>query len=340
MSGRARPLRFVALMLALWIGGRLAVVAPWQDGASGNVAKTRFVRRVASAAPARVATSPYVIPAKAGIHGRRPLSAPAVPYPWAPAFAGVTAGKMRAEDTAPEAAEQVASASPRWSDPSPDAGAVALAPASPSRWSGSGWLLVRGAGGSGFAPGGQLGGSQTGARIAWRIDEAGRLALAGRVSRPLRQTGLEAAAAIDWRPFVRLPLRLIAERRVALERGARDAFAVYAVGGADAVAVRGLRLDAYGQAGLVGLRSRDLFADGAARLGREMPLARKVGLTLGAGAWGGAQPGAARLDAGPQAALRFPLGNAGFVLAIDWRLRVAGHARPGSGPTLTLGADF
>ncbi len=76
------------------------------------------------------------------------------------------------------------------------------------------------------------------------------------------------------------------------------------------------------------------------RIGREGPLTHAVGLTLGAGAWGGAQPGTARFDLGPQAALRFPLGEAGFVLAIDWRLRVAGRARPGSGPTLTFGADF
>ncbi|WP_204317143.1 hypothetical protein, partial [Klebsiella aerogenes] len=27
-------------------------------------------------------------------------------------------------------------------------------------------------------------------------------------------------------------------------------------------------------------------------------------------------------------------------IALDWRQRVAGEARPGSGPALTLGADF
>ncbi len=278
MSGRARPLRFVALTLALWIGGRVVMVAPWrrtQPEATGAEAPAApMKRRLAIAEAARSSRFPYsslVIPVegssersrRAGIHGRRPLSAPAVSYPWTPAFAGVTA-----EDAA-RPAQTIASA--RETDPSPAAPAAAPTLPPISRWSGSGWLLVRGDGRSGFAPGGQLGGSQTGVRIAWLIDDAGRLALAGRVSRPLRQPGLEAAAAIDWRPLARLPLRLIAERRVALERNARDAFAVYAVGGVDAVAVHGLRLDAYGQAGMVGLRSRDLFADGAVRVGRAIP---------------------------------------------------------------------
>ena len=63
-------------------------------------------------------------------------------------------------------------------------------------------------------------------------------------------------------------------------------------------------------------------------------------IRLGAGAWAAAQPGLARLDLGPQAALRLPVAGRAVTVAADWRLRVAGNARPGSGPTVTLGTDF
>jgi hypothetical protein len=77
------------------------------------------------------------------------------------------------------------------------------------------------------------------------------------------------------------------------------------------------------------------FADGSVRL--SLPLGRG---RLGAGAWGGAQPGAARLDLGPQAALSLPVAGRAVTIAADWRLRVAGDAEPGSGPTLTVATDF
>ena len=61
---------------------------------------------------------------------------------------------------------------------------------------------------------------------------------------------------------------------------------------------------------------------------------------MGAGAWAAAQPGLSRLDLGPQAALRLPVAGHAMTLAADWRLRAAGNAAPGSGPTLTLTTDF
>ena len=61
---------------------------------------------------------------------------------------------------------------------------------------------------------------------------------------------------------------------------------------------------------------------------------------LGVGAWGAAQPGAARLDAGPGLAYRLPLRGANVRIEADWRFRLAGDAAPGSGPALTLATDF
>ena len=83
------------------------------------------------------------------------------------------------------------------------------------------------------------------------------------------------------------------------------------------------------------MRARDLFADGAARGG--VPLGP---VEIGGGVWGAAQPGAARLDAGPQMSLPLPAAGANLRLSADWRFRLAGDAAPGSGPALTLGADF
>ena len=58
------------------------------------------------------------------------------------------------------------------------------------------------------------------------------------------------------------------------------------------------------------------------------------------GVWSGGQTGAARLDLGPRASLRVATGPATSRLALDWRFRVAGNARPASGPTLTISAGF
>jgi hypothetical protein len=163
----------------------------------------------------------------------------------------------------------------------------------------------------------------------------GGISLSGRAYLPLRHTsGAELAVGIDWRPVRVLPVSLIAERRQRLGRDGRTAFAITAYGGGSRDLSPHIRLDLYGQAGMVGLRSRDLFADGALRV------SRRIGpVELGAGAWGAAQPGAARLDAGPSLSWRLPA-RTNLRLQADWRFRLAGEAAPGSGPALTLAADF
>ena len=62
---------------------------------------------------------------------------------------------------------------------------------------------------------------------------------------------------------------------------------------------------------------------------------------LGAGAWAGGQEGAVRLDVGPRVSLPLDLGHGvSSRIALDWRLRVAGNARPESGPALTIASSF
>jgi hypothetical protein len=199
------------------------------------------------------------------------------------------------------------------------------------RFSLSAWLLVRGDTSPGLATAGQLGGSQAGLRARIRVGEG--LYAVARVSGPLRSRfGKEGAIGLDVRPIASIPVTVIVERRIGLDQGGRDAFGIGAFGGFDRRVATGLRLDGYGQAGVVGLRRRDAYVDGALRA--ERSLTRHIG--VGAGLWGGAQPGAARLDVGPQLVVH----TGRFRIAAEWRQRVAGDARPGSGPVLSLGADF
>jgi hypothetical protein len=225
----------------------------------------------------------------------------------------------------------------------PTTGPLAATPGRAStpakRWSLSAWSFVRRGDSPALAAGGLLGGSQAGARLAWRLnrDPARPLALSFRLSAPLRTpAAAEAALGLDWQPDRRLPVHVLAERRQALGPEGRSALALTVHGGVGEAPLGRFRLDAYAQAGLVGARSRDPFADGSIRL--SLPVDGKV--RLGAGAWAAAQPGLARLDLGPQAALRLPIAGRAVTLAADWRLRVAGNAAPGSGPTLTLATDF
>jgi hypothetical protein len=187
-----------------------------------------------------------------------------------------------------------------------------------------------------LAAGGLLGGSQAGLRATYRLSQ--RLALSGRLYAPLNQLdGAEAALGIEWQPHRALPVRVLAERRQALGPQGRSAFAVLAHGGVSDQRVYGpVTLDAYAQAGVVGLKSRDGFVEGAVRIG--IPVAGD--LSVGLGAWGALQPGVSRLDIGPQMSYRLPAFGEKVRVSADWRVRVAGNARPGSGPALTLSTDF
>lgn len=204
-------------------------------------------------------------------------------------------------------------------------------------------MLARGGGGVSAANAGLLGGSQAGVRLLLRVegDAARPLSLSARISSPIRRSGAEAALGVEWQPVARLPVRVLAERRQRLSGEGRSAFALLAHGGvSDRLVAAGFRLDAYAQAGVVGARSRDVFADVGATVVRPIDSDRASGFALGAGAWGGAQPGAARLDIGPRLTTSLPFGNTRARVSLDWRFRVAGGAAPASGPSLTIGTDF
>ncbi|MDT8759291.1 hypothetical protein MZO42_11335 [Sphingomonas psychrotolerans] len=208
----------------------------------------------------------------------------------------------------------------------------------PSRWSASGWLVARAGTGIGAAPGAsQLGGSQAGLRIAWLAWPRQRLAVVGRAVTPLRGKGAEASLGLEWQP-TDTPVRLVAEQRFGLD-GTRGGPGLGVIAGFDTVAA-GFRLESYSQAGVIRRSRAETYADGAIRATRPVAETGPLRLALGAGVWGAVQRDAARFDLGPSATLALPLGKQNVRLALDWRQRVAGDARPGSGLALTLGSDF
>ena len=222
---------------------------------------------------------------------------------------------------------------------------VALAPSpsslkpSPGRFSISAWGLLRSDASPGLAGAGQLGGSQVGLRARYRLLEG--VHIAARLSAPVgSRRGKEAALALDFAPLRSVPITFTIERRLALDKGGRDAFGAGAFGGFDRQVAPRTRIDGYAQAGVVGLRSRDAYVDGAMRMEGELSYLRGIRVGVGAGLWGGAQPGASRLDVGPQLVAHVPLNLVSVRIGAEWRQRIAGDARPGAGPVLSLGADF
>lgn len=325
-AGRGRPLRALGLVLGGWIAMRVAWLWPH------------------ASTPPRPASIPPAAPA--------PATQPAPPLRLALGIPGdvpaVPTRPLRERTFAPT---PVVPPPPTTLSPAP---AIALprppmehvlallglvrygtpdpALPGPSRWSGSAWAIVRGAGGAGGVATPQLGGSQAGARLAYALDD--RLALAARVAGALGTRQREAAIGVEWRPTA-LPLRVVAEQRIGLA-ATRGGPALGMVGGvSDRPLPLGLALDGYAQAGVIARDSGEGYADGAIRVGRAVGA-----LDLSLGAWGAAQRGAARLDLGPSVAVVVPVAAARVRVSLDWRQRVAGNARPASGVALSLGTDF
>jgi hypothetical protein len=377
---RGQPLVALGLILAIWVGLRAAVweapnLAPVAANPPGLAAsqapvpqpdraaepRRETVDRVAADWPVLIArpdAGPAPIDAGRNEAARPHLIAPPVDQPQAPAqplspriaaghqmlwLAGVSQLPLP-----PELAQRLATpAAPSPAKPSPVR--------TSSRWSADGWLLLR-PGGNGFnlpgaglpganLPSGAYGASQAGAVLRYRLapNSGHRLALYLRASSALqRPRGEEAALGMSLRPVPRLPVAAMGEVRVTRTLTGnivRPAAALVTELPPVSLPL-GLRGEAYGQAGWVGGKDHTLFVDGQARLERPIANLGKFELRAGAGAWGGAQRGASRIDLGPTATLGVPLGPVNGRLSADWRFRVGGNAAPGSGPALTLSAGF
>jgi len=204
---------------------------------------------------------------------------------------------------------------------------------------GAAWIVWRpDAAGQPLGAGGQLGGSQIGARIVLPFALKDRLRLSLRAYAPLEKlTAYEVAPGISLRPFPAIPVELIAEHRLRGGARAQDATSLFLAGGGSSQK-RGStwRADVYAQAGMVGARHPMLFADGAAKVSRSIGDSRAIGLGL----WGGIQPGLKRLDVGPSATTMIGPSALNMRLTLDWRVRIAGDARPDTGIAITMSKDF
>lgn len=336
-----RPFRFLLLVLLCWSTGRIAATFDWRRSfataqttrVEGSIVAGRFSttvspneappthrpilhatsgtsHRFAPVAIAARSPSPSLVGALAYTNpAKTPLSAHDAPEPAPPAFALTTPVQ-----TAPPL----------------------------HRWSAGAWMLWRGAARrDSVASVGQLGGSQAGVRLDFDLapDRQTRVALYTRLTAALeRPHAPEAAAGIAFQPSRTVPVSIGIERRIALDDDARDAFAIVASGGVNPVALPGhFMLEGYAQAGVVGMRRKDGFADG--KLSALRPFGHPQ-ISLGASLSGGAQPQVARLDIGPELRVRVPIGTRAARISAEWRERVAGNARPGSGLAVTLAADF
>ena len=342
-SLRGRPLRFLLLVLGLWGGARMIVVSRDVAQAFAENRRADAVDEIAAVPVADGSRAAVASPAHAAFRswpGTATFAAArlVVPIPRAsaPAIKAEPAGfSVPAPDPAPEIAPT------RIAAPSP----LPVAPRTPpdTRVRGSFWLLWRESGqGSTLAKAGQLGGSQAGVRVDVPLGRrAGQVIEGyGRVSAAIdRPHAAEAAVGVAWRAVEgKTPVTLGIERRIALGTGGRNALALVGVSGFGPTPIaRDIDIEGYGQAGFVGLRSRNGFGDG--RITISHTLARS-GLSLGISASGGFQPGVRRIDIGPRADMRLPLGTMRPRLSVEWRERVGGNARPGSGLAVTLGSDF
>ena len=343
LAGDGRPLRFLMIVLGGWTGARIALL--WGDPVAEQVIAARNPEPVAARTSASVAPqfrfdpAPDQSPMVAFMVRRdaaRPilLMPPSVATPPA-AAALVPAGRTVsiATDAALRVAPVIAAARVDAAHP-----VVPMVSDRP-RWSGSGWALVRGSAQAGGVATPQLGGSQIGVRVAYRIDDAARLAAVGRVAAALGTRQQEAALGLEWQP-TRWPIRVVAEQRFGIA-GIAGGPALGLVGGAGALSLgAGIHADGYAQAGVVARDRIDGYVDGALVVGRTVAARGSTQLELGLGAWGAAQRSAARLDLGPSAVLVLPVERRGLRVGVQWRARVAGDARPGSGAVLSLGADW
>jgi hypothetical protein len=152
----------------------------------------------------------------------------------------------------------------------------------------------------------------------------------------------ELAAGLGARPVASIPIVAMAELRASRNPGQTEirpaGLVVTELPPVDLPL--GGRAEVYAQAGYVGGAFATPFVDGQARIDRKVVDFDLASIRAGAGVWGGAQKGAARLDVGPTASVNFELADQPIKLALDYRQRVAGDARPQSGFALTVSTGF
>ncbi len=347
---RGQPLIALSAMLLGWAGVRMLVWTPSFEPAG-------IAAAMAAAEIPRLELSPDHGPAAAKASVVEATVAPAIFSTLDAAGATRRHGPLSSRDHAAlfDLASFSSSHVPRGKVRSGGRGAAlmgSLPVANSGRWSADGWMLLRDRGGDAAqAPGAaSYGASQVGAVLRYRLGDGGAgdpyayMRASAAIDAPGKDR--EVALGLGVRPIASLPLRALLEVR------AQDS-AAGPVRLRPVVAVitelpwqdlpLGTRGEVYAQAGYVGGREGTAFFDAQALVDRPVAglLPKATELRVGAGAWAGGQRGAVRFDVGPRLTLGVDLGGqARGRVALDWRFRVGGNARPGSGPALTVASSF
>lgn len=359
-GAKGGPLALFVLVMAGWVGARAMV---W-EGLPMPVAQQAELAALPRPETAHSRTLAIEPPLAAPLGLSAPLPQGAALWSGRRMRAGVPGrqaliqalGWAEPARTAPDTAPpQVIAPGVSTVRPDPMFSLPAQAPstASADRWTLDGWGFVRQ--GSDAAPISQgrvpiYGASQIGAigqfRLAPQSRNDPRLYL--RAYQALVARGeSEGALGASVRPFANVPLRTFAELRyldAPFGRELRPSLFLVSELPPQALPAD-FTLEAYGQAGWVGGAFATAFADGQVSLARE--LARVTGpggvplrISAGAGAWGGAQSDAQRLDMGPTLRVEWRMGRVPARLSVDWREQVAGDAAPESGLAATLSTSF
>ncbi len=189
------------------------------------------------------------------------------------------------------------------------------------------------------------GASQAGGVIRYRLSQTSLNSpqIYLRASQALVSRGEgEVAGGASTRPIAKLPLRAHGELRATRRSGNTEIrLAAFVTTELPAKELPlGMRATFYAQGGYVGGDFSTPFADGQLGVDKSVVRFDLGDLRVGGGAWGGAQKGAARLDIGPTASISLEKGPAPARLSVDYRVRVAGDAEPGSGVAVTLTTGF
>jgi len=356
---RGEPVVVLLAIGVLWIGGRaLTWETPiYPEGMPGGEAAVRFDRPVPSDLWAPVSltnpgtSSPDPETRMASKLAPREATAAVVSH-----LALRPIGTYAGPPTASEASIFVF---PTPQDGRPPATAIAVpttvefppgfAPHRQRGWHVDAWYAWRPGSGlprvaAGAAPALAYGGTQGG--ILLRADlgtsEYRPQAYLRAIHAPARPAQGDVALGIGGRPIPGVPVRLQGEARVtriAGETSVRPAVAAIAELAPVALPL-GFSAETYGQAGWVGGRYATPFVDGQLRVERALASAGSARVQVGAGAWGGAQKFAGRLDVGPTASVALDLGGTASRIAVDYRIRVLGNARPENGVAVTLSTGF
>ncbi len=353
---RGRALYYPALLICAWIGGRITYLN-WDYAADPPPARKAPVsasQTMAGNSTLKIAdvTDSDAVPASLWLEAN--LARHLMPVGHRkPAASHLTLGVRQVVDNAPHDAATLLERYlvPAFAEAESTARPLLLDYAEDnkqqkthsSHWSGYAYSFWRFGGDRGAvaAPGGQYGGSQTGAILSYDIggERESGLALLARAAATPSRGGEEVAIGVRWHKPAKLPLSLSVERRMRLD--AKDNWAMYVAGGIDALSLpAGFKLDSYAQAGWTSGGTGGGFYDGQARVTKKFARIGGVTLKAGAGAWAGGQKDASRLDVGPTVSGEFSFGKTALDLRLDCRYRIGGNAASENSVAMTLSTGF